>query len=162
MPLNSLIYRENKQNMRIIESFSEFINGQDFLMESLNRDGYLLILASTDPNNLKNASATPLGISQDTEYSGTLKGAGDMVNIGYKKNFSGKLVKGAGVVQLSTASDDRTHGPGTVKCLLHETRKTFVNFIADVVVQLNTDIIVPFHTTSFYICSNSGPGTKVY
>jgi hypothetical protein len=83
--------------MRIIESFSEFIDGQDFLMESLNRDGYLLILASTDPNNLKNASATPLGISQDTEYSGTLKGAGDMVNIGYKKNFSGKLVKGAGV-----------------------------------------------------------------
>lgn len=83
--------------MRIIESFSEFINSKDFLLESLNRDGYLLILASTDPNNLKNASATPLGISQDTEYSGTLKGAGDMVNIGYKKNFSGKLVKGAGV-----------------------------------------------------------------
>ena len=97
MSLNSLIYRENKLNMRIIESFSEFINNKDFLMESVNRDGYLLILASTDPNNLKNASATPLGISQDTEYSGTLKGAGDMVNIGYKKNFSGKLVKGAGV-----------------------------------------------------------------
>ena len=83
--------------MRIIESFSEFINSKDFLLESFNREGYLLILASTDPNNLKNASATPLGISQDTEYSGTLKGAGDMVNIGYKKNFSGKLVKGAGV-----------------------------------------------------------------
>ena len=97
MSLNSLIYRENKPNMRIIESFSEFINSKDFLLESLNREGYLLILASTDPNNLKNASATPLGISQDTEYSGTLKGAGDMVNIGYKKNFSGKLVKGAGV-----------------------------------------------------------------
>lgn len=83
--------------MRLIESFSEFINNRGFLMEAATRDGYLLLLASTDPNNLKSGPATQLGISQDTEYSGTLKGAGDLVEVGKKKSFSGKLTKGKGV-----------------------------------------------------------------
>lgn len=97
---------------RVIESFSEFIQ-LHALNEAEGKGGFLLILASTDPNNLGAGPATALGIARDTEFSGTLTLAEDMLAIGKNKNFGDKLTKGkavnAGLDFLEIKVDGKTY-----------------------------------------------------